>query len=79
MAWLRHVESHNIKVQSMDDKCGEWVESMGVVSRRRVWVESIGVGSGCGCKKVYRFPHITYLLWLTGAASADQKTFEIIQ
>ena len=32
---------------------------MGVVSR---WmrVESMGVASGCGCKEVYRFPHITY-------------------
>ena len=25
---------------------------MGVVSRRWVWVESMGVASGCGCKKV---------------------------
>ena len=33
---------------------------MGVVSRRWVWVESMGVASGCGCKEVYRFPHITY-------------------
>ena len=33
---------------------------VGVVSRRRVWVESMGVASGCGCKEVYRFPHITY-------------------
>ena len=32
----------------MDDDCGEWVESM-------------GVASGCGCKEVYRFPHIYYL------------------
>ena len=31
----------------MDDNCGEWVECM-------------GVASGCGCKEVYRFPHITY-------------------
>ena len=23
-------------------------------------MESIGVASGCGCKEVYRFPHITY-------------------
>ena len=37
-----------------------WVESMGVVSRRWVGVESMGVASGCGCKEVYRFPHITY-------------------
>ena len=27
---------------------------------RRMWVESMGVASGCGCKKVYRFPHTTY-------------------
>ena len=33
---------------------------MGVVSRRWMWVESVGVASGCGCKEVYRFPHITY-------------------
>ena len=33
---------------------------MGVVSRRWVWVESMGVTSVCGCKEVYRFPHITY-------------------
>ena len=32
---------------------------MGVVSRW-MWVESMGVASGCGCKEVYRFPHITY-------------------
>ena len=29
---------------------------MGVVSRRWMWVESMGVASGCGCKEVYRFP-----------------------
>ena len=33
---------------------------MGVVSRRWMWVQSMGVVSGYGCKKVYRFPHITY-------------------
>ena len=37
---------------------------MGVVSRRWMWVESMGVASGCGCKEVYRFPHITYYLSL---------------
>ena len=31
---------------------------MAVVSRRRVWVESMGMASGCGCKELYRFPHI---------------------
>ena len=29
----------------MDDNCGEWVESMGVVSRRQVWL----VGEIYGC------------------------------
>ena len=41
----------------------EWnvcVWLVGVVSRRWEWVESMGVASGCGCKEVYRFPHITY-------------------
>ena len=32
---------------------------MGVVSRKWVWLECIGVVSG-RCCKVYRFPHITY-------------------
>ena len=32
---------------------------MGVASRW-MWVECMGVASGCGCKEVYRFPHITY-------------------
>ena len=32
---------------------------MGVVIRRRVWLEGIDVVSGQCCKKVYRFPHIT--------------------
>ena len=30
-----------------------WAESIGVVSRRWVWVESMGVSSGCDCKEVY--------------------------
>ena len=29
----------------MDDNCGEWVECMGVVSRRRVWFAG-GMGGG---------------------------------
>ena len=50
------------KVKRTDDNCGEWVECMGVVSRKwvwlvgvvsRMWVESMGVVSGCGCKEVY--------------------------
>ena len=31
----------------MDDNCGEWVECMGVVSRR--WVCLVGLGGICGC------------------------------
>ena len=38
----------------------EWVECMGVVSRRRVWLVGLGGIYGCGCKEVYRFPHTTY-------------------
>ena len=38
---------------------------MGVVSRRWMWVGSMGVASGSDCKDVYnyiiKFPHITYL------------------
>ena len=30
---------------------------MGVVSRRWVWVESVNVASGCGCKEVYQHPY----------------------
>ena len=37
-----------------------WLDYMGVVSRRWVSVESMGVASGCGCKDVYIFSHITY-------------------
>ena len=37
---------------------------MGVVSRRWMWVESMGGASGFGCKEVYRVPHITYPLLL---------------
>ena len=31
---------------------------MGVVSRRWVWLVGDGGIYGCGCKEVYRFPHI---------------------
>ena len=48
------------QVKSMDDNCGEWVECMGVVSRRRVWLVGVGGIYGCGCKEVHRFPHTTY-------------------
>ena len=32
----------------MDDNCGEWVKSMGVVSRRQVWLVGVGGIYGCG-------------------------------
>ena len=31
---------------------------VGVVSRMRVWLVGVGGIYGCGCKEVYRFPHI---------------------
>ena len=36
-------------------------------------MESMGMASGCGCKEVYRFPHITYLysLYLLFFAAAS--------
>ena len=40
-----------------------------MVSRRQVWMESIGVASGYSCKEVNRFPHITYP-YLTSALFA---------
>ena len=58
----------------MDDNLGEWVDLwvclVGVVSRRWVWLvggiygyiwlQCIGVASGCCCKEVYRYPHNNY-------------------
>ena len=35
---------------------------MGVVSRKWIWVEFMGVASGCGCKEVYIFPIPTSLV-----------------
>ena len=36
------------------------MESIDVANRKKVWVESMGVASGYGFKKVYRFLDITY-------------------
>ena len=36
------------QVKSMDDNCGEWVECMGVVSRRQVWLVGVERIYGCG-------------------------------
>ena len=33
---------------------------VGVASRRRVCLVVVDRIYGCGCKEVYRFPHITY-------------------
>ena len=48
----------------MDDNFGEWVESMGVTNEWNLWVwlECIGVVSGCCCKEVHvcRYPHNNY-------------------
>ena len=48
----------------MDDNFGEWVESMGVVSRVWVWlvggIYGYGVVSGWCYKEVYRYPHNNY-------------------
>ena len=68
----------------MDDNCGEWVECMGVVSRRWVWLVGVGVATGCGCKEVYRFPHNTYPysssdLYLFFFAAASLLLFNIYQ
>ena len=35
---------------------------MGVVSRRWMWVESMGVASGCGCKEVQYIDFLIILL-----------------
>ena len=51
----------------MDDNCGEWVESMGVVSRRWVWV--VGGIYGCGYN-VY--------VWLVGVVVRRYIGFLII-
>ena len=35
-----------------------WMECMGMISKRWVWVEFMGVASGCVCKEAYRLPHV---------------------
>ena len=34
---------------------------MGVVSRNCMWLECMGVASGCGCKEVYRLTSLLLL------------------
>ena len=49
----------------------------GVVSRRWVWLVGgiCGYVSGCCCKEVYRFPHITYPYSSTPTSSFILKMF----
>ena len=42
---------------------------MGVVSRRWVWVETMGVASGCGCKEVIYYIDFLIILILTPLVS----------
>ena len=63
----------------MESGWNVWVWLVGVVSKRWVWLVGVGgiygcgkqevsVSSGCGCKEVYRFPHIVmYLLFFVAA------------
>ena len=45
----------------MDDNCGEWVECMGMASGNGyIAGDGCGWNLRCGCKEVYKFPHITY-------------------
>ena len=55
-------DTHKLKVWMTIVESGWnlWVWLVGVVSRRRVWLVGVGRIYGCGCKEVYRFPHITY-------------------
>ena len=36
------------EVKSMDNNCEEWVEYIGVASRRLVWLVGVGGIYGCG-------------------------------
>ena len=55
-----------------------WVESMSVVIRW-VWLECIGVVSGCYCKEVYRFPHITYPYSTCNSSFLQQHPYFFVQ
>ena len=44
----------------MESGWNVWVWLVGAVSRRQVWIVGVGGIYGCGCKEVYRFPHMTY-------------------
>ena len=46
----------------MESGWNVWVWLVGMVSRRWVWLVGEGGIYGCGCKEVYRFPHITLLI-----------------
>ena len=48
---------------------------MDVVIRRWVWLECIGVVSGCCCKEVYKFPQITYPLSICISSFLQQHPY----
>ena len=41
-----------------------------------VWLECIGVVSGCCCKEVYRYPHDNVLALFLAAASLFLRSFK---
>ena len=48
----------------MESGWNVWVWLVGAVSRRRMLLVGVGGIYWCGCKGVYRFPHITYPYFL---------------
>ena len=62
----------------MVDDFGEWVESMGVDSGWKLWVwlECIGVVSGCCHKEVYRYPHNNYYFPYSTCISSFFKNYK---
>ena len=40
-----------------------------------VWLECIGIVSGCCCKEVYRYPHNNYYLPLVLAFFGQQRPY----
>ena len=61
----------------MESGWNVWVWLVGVLSRRWVWVESMGVVSGCGCKEVYLFlqQHPYFLLIKKNVFPSCSSTF----
>ena len=57
------------KVKSMDDNCGEWVECMGVVSRKWVWLAGCGWNLWVWLVGVVVRRYIDFLLYLLFCSS----------